>query len=127
MNRKLLSHPLKDKIAEASLRKFNPAALNELLVQNENIYASSAVENSLNEIKKSGCVAVITGQQIGLFLGPLYTLYKALSAVCMARSIKKTLISPPSLFFGFKLKIMTLPKYKVHKFQREKVMCIRFH
>src|SRR5262249_45228270 len=39
---------------------------------------------SLRRLAESGTVAVVTGQQVGLFSGPSYTLYKVLHAVRLA-------------------------------------------
>src|SRR5689334_6082508 len=42
---------------------------------------------SLQRLAQPGTVAVVTGQQVGLFSGPAYTVYKALTAVKLAREL----------------------------------------
>jgi len=56
--------------------------------QNAQWGASVQVLDALQDLREPGTVAVVTGQQLGLFLGPLYTLHKALSALRLAEEIR---------------------------------------
>jgi bacillithiol biosynthesis cysteine-adding enzyme BshC len=62
--------------------------LDVLREQQSVLPASAAREANLNALAKGGAAVVATGQQVGLFLGPLYTFYKAASAVAVARAIE---------------------------------------
>ncbi len=44
---------------------------------------------SLDLLARPGTVAIITGQQVGLFSGPVYTIYKALTAIQTARQLSE--------------------------------------
>ncbi len=63
-------------------------ALHEQL-QDLQLPQSAARSVHLEALGQPGTLAVVTGQQIGLFLGPLYTFYKAASAVAVANAIAR--------------------------------------
>ena len=66
-----------------------PAALVEVLREQQSaLPASSARQANLDALETGGVAVVATGQQVGLFLGPLYTFYKAVSAIAVARAIE---------------------------------------
>ncbi|HYA16386.1 MAG TPA: bacillithiol biosynthesis cysteine-adding enzyme BshC [Bryobacteraceae bacterium] len=54
---------------------------------------------SLRELAKPGTVAIVTGQQVGLFSGPAYSIYKALSAIRIAESLTASGIPAVPVFW----------------------------
>jgi bacillithiol biosynthesis cysteine-adding enzyme BshC len=72
----------------AAGRKLPAALLDVLREQQVALPASAARQANLDALEKGGVAIVATGQQVGLFLGPLYTFYKAASAVAVARAIE---------------------------------------
>jgi bacillithiol synthase len=65
-----------------------PEVLAALQRQQRAFGSSAARQRNLEALSQPGTVAVVTGQQTGLFLGPLYTFYKAATAVVWARALE---------------------------------------
>ena len=59
-----------------------------LRAQNRAFGADAAVEAALDQFA-GGATAIVSGQQVGLFSGPSYTIYKALSALRLAEELRK--------------------------------------
>jgi bacillithiol synthase len=57
-----------------------------LRAQNRQFGSDAAVEASLDKFA-AGAAAIVSGQQVGLFSGPSYTIYKALSALRLASEL----------------------------------------
>ena len=55
-----------------------------LMAMNKRWGAGEETLKNIELLREPDCIAVVSGQQAGLFTGPLYTIYKALSAVKLA-------------------------------------------
>lgn len=61
--------------------------------------AQNGDSDSLRRLAEPNTVAVLTGQQVGLFSGPAYTLYKALTAVRLARQLSESGVAAVPVFW----------------------------
>jgi len=66
-------------------RKTVAAALRDI---NASLGAGAATERNLDRLE-NGAVAIVSGQQVGLFGGPAYAFYKALSAIRVAEELSE--------------------------------------
>ncbi len=73
--------------------EYNRDALFKIL-EKQNQNAGNEVQQQLNKINSKDCSVVITGQQIGMFWGPLYTMYKAITAVKLAAELEEKFNKP---------------------------------
>jgi bacillithiol synthase len=72
------------------------AALERL---NRGWQASEATLRNIRLLAEPDCLAVVSGQQAGLFTGPLYTIYKALSAVKLAECLTQRGVKAVPVFW----------------------------
>jgi bacillithiol biosynthesis cysteine-adding enzyme BshC len=61
--------------------------------------AGAETLQNIQLLRDADCVAVVSGQQAGLFTGPLYTIYKALSAVKLAGCLRQRGTKAVSVFW----------------------------
>jgi bacillithiol biosynthesis cysteine-adding enzyme BshC len=66
--------------------------------QNRRFGAGSDTERNLDRLA-AGAVAVVTGQQVGLFGGPAFSFYKSISAVCWAESLTRRGVDAVPIFW----------------------------
>ena len=65
------------------------AVCDALAAMNQCWGAGEPTRKNIELLRESDCIAVVSGQQAGLFTGPLYTVYKALSAVKLAGCLQQ--------------------------------------
>lgn len=70
-------------------RHLTPPLFDEIARQSRLLPRSDARERHIERLARPGTAVVITGQQVGLFGGPLYTLYKAATAIARARFLEE--------------------------------------
>ena len=54
---------------------------------NQKVEAGEAAFNNIEKLKSQRTVAVMTGHQLGFWGGPAFAIYKAVTAVCLARAL----------------------------------------
>ncbi|HJU92660.1 MAG TPA: bacillithiol biosynthesis cysteine-adding enzyme BshC [Pyrinomonadaceae bacterium] len=60
-----------------------------LAAMNRRWGAGNATLENIGLLGEEDCIAIVSGQQAGLFTGPLYTVYKAISAVKLAGCLRQ--------------------------------------
>jgi len=67
--------------------------------QNDRFGADAECRRHINVLEQPDCFAVVTGQQVGLFSGPLYTIYKAFTAIRIAEELRSRGIRTVPVFW----------------------------
>jgi bacillithiol biosynthesis cysteine-adding enzyme BshC len=70
-----------------------------LLEENRSYEVGEKTVSNIERLRQEHCVTVITGQQAGLFSGPIYTIYKALSAIKLADELSESGINTVPIFW----------------------------
>jgi len=71
----------------------------EILRQQNRSFGSGAETEANLQLLEAGAVAIVSGQQVGLFGGPAYSVYKALSAVQTARELREAGVPAVPVFW----------------------------
>lgn len=79
---------------------FQRAAVADVLLdQNKRAGAGEATLANIERLRQDDSVVIITGQQAGLFTGPLYTVFKALSAIKLANQLREKGVNAVPVFW----------------------------
>lgn len=76
-------------VSRAQSRLVASSTVDALRQLNSGFVRSAQRNANIESLRQPGTVVVVTGQQVGLFLGPLYTIYKAATAVRVARALEE--------------------------------------
>ncbi len=95
-----------DSLRRAAAEIVYPAERRAALVQalaaqnsSSQIQGSNPRGDALRKLAEPGTVAVVTGQQVGLFTGPAYTIYKALTAARLAKRLSESGVPAVPIFW----------------------------
>jgi len=88
-----------DSIREMRLEDSGRRSVEDVLRnQNRSFGADDATTRNLDRLR-DGAFAVVTGQQVGLFGGPAYSIYKALTAIHVARELTERGVNAVPVFW----------------------------
>ncbi len=93
----ILCSDLRDRILRGDFPRSEVISI--LRRQNESYGCASKTLDRIRELENPDCVAIVTGQQVGLFTGPLYTIYKALTAIHLADTLRNREIPAVAVFW----------------------------
>ncbi len=92
---------LKDRVPDilAEYRTDRDDLCSALFEINNGELCSETTRSNIEKLRRPNTVAVVTGQQAGLFTGPLYTLYKAITALKLAEKLNGIGVSAVPVFW----------------------------
>ena len=77
-------------LEKVSKRTISRSDLTRILsVQNRNFHCGVKTLSNIDLLLNDNTVAVVTGQQVGLFTGPLYTIYKTITTLKLVDSLRE--------------------------------------
>lgn len=81
---------IKEKLSRLEQVSYQREKLATLLAEQQRLYAPSpkTLEN-IEKLRSPKTVAIVTGQQVGLFSGSLYAIYKTASAIALGKRYKR--------------------------------------
>ena len=94
-NTKGIDEAVRDVQLDGSVRR---AVVDVLREQNRAFGGDDSTSRNLDRLRNSA-VAVVTGQQVGLFGGPAYSVYKAITAVRLSRELTERGVDAVPVFW----------------------------
>lgn len=97
----LTPHTMTERIETAArLKRFPRSRLMPSLTDwNRKLGAGKRVFDNLKRLESADCLAVVTGQQVGLFGGPSYAVYKAASAIRLTQLLQEKGVAAVPVFW----------------------------
>ncbi|HTG16885.1 MAG TPA: bacillithiol biosynthesis cysteine-adding enzyme BshC [Blastocatellia bacterium] len=92
--------PLKDHALEVGAQSFDRQRVPDALERiNRAAGSSDLTFKHIEMLRHPGSVAIVTGQQSGLFTGPLYTIHKALTVIKLAACLREQGVEAVPVFW----------------------------